>query len=321
MSSLKNRIWLFASLLITVILLVILYASGILRFGLSQQFTYILYAIAGLLAAVTCFGLLSSFGHITNQSNGTKIELGGAIVAFVVVAGGGAVYEKYFHTPEFTNMTIAFVNDDKQSVDLTGTATLFIGAEPKNATLKKQSNITFVGIPSSSFDQPINLELKADYSLDSNFKLGTITNNTVLIHVKHANPYEEPEKSELKIVFDKGSLVEFGPEPAKKNVVLYFTLYSQSPKLVPLSTKVNFSILSNSGVAIYSQSHNLDEAPIISPKNRSQIILDLLIPKTVVKMSMGKTAEVTFYYDPIIKDSHREYSQVFDFTESAFSDK
>jgi hypothetical protein len=307
----RTRLWLFGALLATTTVFVILYASGILKFGLSQQFTYILYAVAGLLAAVTCFGLLSSYGKFTGKKGDSNLELRGAIVAFLVVAGGGGFYEKYLHTAEFINMTIAFINKDGQSEDITGSATLYIGTEPKTVALKKQNNVTFLGIPSSLISEDLKLELKGDYEIDKSIKLPAIQNSTVFIKVKRNNPFINPNDVNLDITFDRGDVVSFGPDPSKKSVVLKFYIFSRSEKEVPLSNKVKFTIYSNSGSPMYSENYSLNEFPNIKPNSREEIILDLLIPTSVLNQAIDKIAEIKLYYDTANADSNNEYSEDF----------
>lgn len=317
----KTRLWLFGSLLFATILLVVLYASGMLRFGLSQQFTYILYATAGLLAAVTCFGLLSSYGKITGHHAGYKLELGGAIVAFVVVAVGGGVYEKYFHTPEMINMTIAFVNKDGQAEEITGTAVLYTGTEPKQVDLQKQSSVTFLGIPASYTGSKLNLQLKANYEIEKADSLPLLQNSTVFIKVRRADPFSNPEDVKLRISYEGGDIVGFAPDPSKKSVVLRFHVFSESDKDVPLANKAKIQLTNSHGSPVYVEDYLLSEYPVIKPRAREEIILDLLIPEPAVVQAMDNAAEVTFYYDPAVRNVNKIYNESFILTRQSMREQ
>lgn len=318
-STIRTKIMLFAFLLATVILLVILYASGVLRFGLSQQFTYILYTVAGLLAAVTCFGLLSSFGRLNGERNGINLELGGAIVAFVVVTGGGGLYEKYLHTPETITMTILFTDESGQQESFTGTATLYIGAEPKVVQLRDRNDVTFQGIPSNHLNEQMNFTLKGNLQIANPYQLPNIVDGTVKLQLKPANPYATPESSSITINIENGSMFDFAPVPTKKSVILGFRIYSQSDKIIPLSNEVLIQTISNSGAPIFSERYKLDDPVFIQPKNQEKVILDLLIPKTLLEISFDKTAIVTFYYNKSIQNSDKEFSYDFNFSRSLFN--
>ncbi|MBO9561538.1 MAG: hypothetical protein J7621_02145 [Niastella sp.] len=315
----RIRLWIFSILLVITILLVILYASGILKFGLAQQFTYILYAVAGLLAAVTCFGLLSSYGKLVGKKEGSNLELRGAIVAFVVVAFGGGFYEKYLHTTEFINMTIAFVNNERQAEDVSGSVTLYIGTEPKTIILRSQNNVTFLGIPSSLLNDELKIELKGNYEIDRSVSLPAISNSAVFIKVKRVNPFISPGKVNLNIEFTHGEIVGFGPDPSTKSVVLRFYLFSRSEKDIPLSNKVKFILYNNNGLPIYTNNHSLAWFPRIKPNAREEIVLDLLIPHILIEQAFDKDAEIILYYDSEIDAANDEYSKRFILTKSDFS--
>jgi hypothetical protein len=91
----KRKFQVFIVLLIAVIAMAILFATGTLRFGLSGPFVYIVYVLAGLLSALLTFGMLSSRGELHGEHEGIGLKLGGAVVALVVVAAGGGLYERY----------------------------------------------------------------------------------------------------------------------------------------------------------------------------------------------------------------------------------
>jgi hypothetical protein len=216
-------------------------------------------------------------------------------------------------------MTLAFVGEDGNPAPMKGIVTLFVGSEPKARELKNESSLTFTGIPSSFLGQKINLELNTDYSLKNDSAIGVIANTTIRVLVKKKDRYETPENSIIDISYEGGDLINFAPEPSKKNVVLRFSIHSKSGKIVPLSKKVVFQLLTNSGVPFYTQSYSLEDYHYVEPNNHEEIIVDLLIPKKTVAIGFDKNAEISFYYDPAINNTSQVFSQIFAFSKNSLS--
>ena len=64
-------------------------ADVLTRLGLIGKFYYIVLLPLGLCAAAFLFGVMRSFARYKGQQYGGNLELGGPIVAFVLVVGGG----------------------------------------------------------------------------------------------------------------------------------------------------------------------------------------------------------------------------------------
>jgi len=161
-TSAKTKLALFGVLLAAVLALTIVFAGGWLRFGLGAQFTFVMYVLLGLLAAVTCYGLLSSSGELEGKAYGVAIKLGGAIVALAVVAGGGALYERYGQTQGSFEQRINFYSNHRGQLEkITGAATLSFGNERRLETLRETGTALYQGIPIQWLGKPLVLDLES----------------------------------------------------------------------------------------------------------------------------------------------------------------
>src|SRR5258708_10513172 len=108
----KRKFRIFMILLLVVAGMAVLFASGILRFGIAGPCVYIVYVMAGLLSASLTFELLSSRGEVQGKREGIVLKLGGAVVALVVVAAGGGLYERYLYTPPHFDLLLLFYTEN-----------------------------------------------------------------------------------------------------------------------------------------------------------------------------------------------------------------
>ena len=76
---------------IGVLLLMLWKADALTKLGLIGNLYYIVLFPLGLCAAVFLFGVVRSFARYTGQQYGGTLELGGPIVAFILVVAGGFV--------------------------------------------------------------------------------------------------------------------------------------------------------------------------------------------------------------------------------------
>jgi hypothetical protein len=76
---------------IGVLLLMLWKAEALYKLGLIGNLYYIVLFPLGLCAAVFLFGVVRSFARYKGEQYGGTLELGGPIVAFVLVVGGGFV--------------------------------------------------------------------------------------------------------------------------------------------------------------------------------------------------------------------------------------
>lgn len=157
-------------LLCVVVGLVITFASGVLRFGLEGPFIYVMYVLAGLLTAFLCYGVLDSVGELTGSPYGIALKLGGPIVGLVVVAAGGALYEKnvrgegkfsvriYFYEKSKTDLApckgelAVHLNSYSMSVHLDGSGTAFV-QDLSPAWKMKSVGISLVSLTHSIEDE------------------------------------------------------------------------------------------------------------------------------------------------------------------------
>lgn len=308
------KITVFIILLISVLLLVFLLASGKLRFGLLPQFTYILYSICGFLAAILCFGILSSSGEINNNENGRAIKLSGAVVAFIVVAGGGGLYEKYFHTDPYFDLRIIFYKDvPTKSINIKGEVSILIGNDKRTEILNSSSTILFQHIPQSYKNQVLLLDLKGDFEIDTSLVLPLMDEKSLYIKVKPNSPFEIPDLSNVEINFAKAMLVNFGPKPDKYSLTVVFNLTSKSDKIIPISSKTFLELFDSGGNSVYSQRYDLDDTPRINSYETKKIYIDVIIPKNTIRLLKSQKGKVTFFYDNNKIKIPKEFSQDFTF--------
>jgi hypothetical protein len=74
-----------------VLSLILWKAETLVKFGLIGNLYYVVLLPLGLCAAGFLFGVLRSYAHYRGRQVGGTLELGGPIVAFVLVVGGGFV--------------------------------------------------------------------------------------------------------------------------------------------------------------------------------------------------------------------------------------
>jgi hypothetical protein len=72
------------------------------------------------------------------------------------------------------------------------------------------------------------------------------------------------------------------------------------------------------GAPIYRETFRLDDPIFLQPKSEQKIILDLLILKTLIEVSLDKTAIVTFFYNKNIQNSDKAFPYDFDLSKEKF---
>lgn len=188
-------------LLLAVIAMAVLFATGTLRFGLSGPFVYIVYILAGLLSACLTFGMLSSRGELHGEREGIGLKLGGAVVALVVVAAGGGVYERYLYTPpQFDLLVLFFTDNPAKPEPVTGKVVVIAGNQDFAADLDGTGRLTIRHISSRYLQHPFQIQLSSpNYEVVSNFPPRLPADAPVMIKVEWKRTWEQPQKANLRV--------------------------------------------------------------------------------------------------------------------------
>src|SRR5260221_546968 len=187
--SVTVKVAIFAVLLTVLIGLAVLFGSGVLRFGLEGPFVYVIYIVAGLLVAFVCFGLLDSSGELTGAHLNTNVKLGGAIVGFVVVAAGGALYEVYGRPPQIFSVRVLFYDSTGETVKPKGTITLFINSGNPQAPIDTSGTALFQNIPAASRNKAARVRLDS-----AEFKPASTQGDFLVLKPEETIPFQVVRK-------------------------------------------------------------------------------------------------------------------------------
>jgi Effector-associated domain 2 len=318
-TSAKTKLILFGVLLVAALSLTILFAGGWLRFGLGAQFTFAMYVLFGLLAAVTCYGLLSSSGELEGKEYGVAVKLSGAIVALAVVAGGGALYEKYVpHTAASFDQRVNFYSAQPTQLEkLNGEATLTVGNKRFTERLRETGTVLYQGIPSEWLGKPVQLDLDCPgYELAPVEKTALLNDReTIAVKVVRKRQFALPNEAKLEIGYREGVALNYVGRPDAKNVVLTLRAVSQADLAIPIDADATLEILSNSGAPMFNIPLKVTDTTIIPPRGMETIHLDGFMGKEQYQMALtGKNAVVKLRYDRQIEKSEMEFQTEFTFS-------
>lgn len=313
----KNKMILFGVLLVVVLLLSVVFAGGWLRFGLNGQFSFVMYVILGLLAAVTCYGLLASTGEIDGEQHSVKFKLTGAIVALVAVAGGGALYEKYVphRAATFAQRVNFYSAQPTQLEKLNGAATLAFGYERRTETLRETGTLLYLGIPSEWLGQVARLDLDSpDFELAPLERSPIFTDGEpVAFKVARKRKFAVPAEAQLDLRWQLGSYRQ-KPNGNAKQLALQVRVTSQSDAVIPLDTDGTLTILSGTGAPLFTLGLTMPEIVHLSARAAQLIRLEGFMTKaqygTVAK---GTRAVLKLEYDQMIERNSRAFQTEFTF--------
>lgn len=246
LGSSRHKIIIFSTLLFSVFIFTLLFANKTLPFSEINQSSYLIYVLCGLLAAYTCYGLLSSYSEIKGQKYGLNIRMGGSIVAMLVVTFGGGYYEKNMQTTSSFDIRIRFVSENGLTPQkLNGKLSLFLGNEEKYQNLNNQSSVLFQGISNKWRNKFLNLSLESSqFEIDiTDLKNAKITDETpITLKVKFVKKYAKPEEVQFDIFFKEATTVTYGPKENTKILSLIFDVHSHSDYVIPLDKKAELHL-------------------------------------------------------------------------------
>jgi len=239
----KMQFTAFLVLLLVVAGLTILFATGKLRFGLEGPFIYLIYIFAGLLAAALCYGVLDSTGVVEGNPHGITIKLGGAIVAMVVVAGGGGLYEKYVRTNPFNVRVTLYEKTEGEPTPVSGSLSLNLGAKAESVGIDSQGSALFQDIERRWANQTARIRLQSvGYELASSDSTITLTpDSTVYLKVRKKAPFTPAQDASVTLQLVDAQSWKL-PSRAFRTLDLQLTAVSESERDVPIAAKGVFRI-------------------------------------------------------------------------------
>lgn len=320
-----QKIGLFAALLFSVLLLTLVFASGVFRFGLSGPSVYVLYLLAGMLAALLTFGMLTSSGQLQASRGGSTLTLGGSIVALVVVAGGGGLYERYLHRAETFDLLVTYwMNDPSALEPLKGQVTIYAGNNDFTQPLDGSGRNRFLGLPSSLLGQKIDLSLNAPGYKVVEIKPAVFTSDgRVQVKVQRAQVFAVPSPDQLSVELEKAQVVDFGPRPDQRIVSLGLKFRSAATLPVPLANVAHLEVFAEGGAPLWDVSLKVDRPFVIAEPGLSAETFEALVDRSRLGMlAGGRLAKITLKYDPSVQPPQRaEYSTaVFPISSDMFDD-
>jgi hypothetical protein len=143
------------------------------KFGLIGNLYYVVLLPLGLCAAVFLFGVVRSFARYKGEQYGGSLELGGPIVAFVLVVGGGFVLVP---KPPSTFALTVYVHGETDRNDLvlrnSGRVFLDLDGDRQSRSIGENGEAYFPGIPDRFRGQevPIWVDAKGFESTVANQK-------------------------------------------------------------------------------------------------------------------------------------------------------
>ncbi|MCA9701951.1 MAG: hypothetical protein KC431_30800, partial [Myxococcales bacterium] len=284
-----SNLGLFVLLLVLVVGLLVVFASGILRFGLSGPITYLIYVLFGLTSALLTFGVLSSWGYVKSSSHSTEVRFGGALVALALVAGGGGLYEKYLHTPETFEIRVNLYGAGGDPQAVTGTLRVGYRTIRSEVTLHQDDSAVIQGIPSDMLGQSIEITLDSPHWRIPATEGSQPADNKhpLRVMVTPKSYWAQPEEAVLEIVASEAQAYDFLPEPEKKNLVLVFAVTNPGLKPVPLNNSAEL-LLRNQSLRVLERIplKLTDELPEAGP-GRSQLYSDSLISRDIYDVLFG----------------------------------
>jgi hypothetical protein len=300
----SQKAYLFGALLISVLLLTILFASGALRFGLSGPSVYVLYLLAGMLAAMLTFGILTSNVSLKASRGGTTLTLGGSIVALVVVTGVGGLYERYLHRPESFDLLVTFWRDDPNALEpLKGQVTIYAGNNDYSQPLDGTGRNRFLGLPSWLLGQKAELSLNSPGYKVVGVNPPVFTHDAPLrVRIARAEVFAAPPPEQLSVELDKAQVVDFGPRPDQRILTIRLKFTSAAPLPVPLANVARLQIFTEGGAPLWEVPLKVDRPYVVAEPGLSSEFFEAAVDRSRLDtLAGGRLAKVTLKYDPTVQ--------------------
>jgi hypothetical protein len=133
-------------------------ADAFVRIGLEGRLYYVALVPVGLAAATFLFGILRSYAVYKGKVFGGFLELGGPLVAFLLVTILGFVLVPNSST---FPVTVYLYREDAASVAfLRGNVILRLDGDPRAAQVSGKGEAYFIGVPAKFRGQSVDVELQ-----------------------------------------------------------------------------------------------------------------------------------------------------------------
>lgn len=314
----RAKIGIFITLLIVLIGLSVLFGSGILRFGLEGPFVYVIYIIAGLLAAFACFGLLDSSGELTGKPLDTNVKLGGAIVGLVVVAAGGALYEIYGRPPQTFSTRVIFSDANGQQVKPKGTLTLFIGAGNPQVAIDGSGTVLFQNIPAAWRNKAVRIALDSAQFKSTDTQQSSLTlkpEDTITLQVARKPLFASFEEAKIDLSWKFGESVQLASSN-DRDLTIRLIAIAQSELPLPLRPKGTLVFLRQGrAMPIRTMSVDVgtetsDDVVILQPHQPTTLVFSGLLSPDLTRLAFQRDLLARFkvsYLDSENRDN-REFT-------------
>ncbi len=132
--------------------------QALVRLGLDGKLYYLVLAPLGVAVATFMFGILKSYATYKGQILGGALELGGPVVAFLLVVIFGFVLVP---NPMSFAVTVYVHREDVPSEPFThGRVILALGGDPRAAEVNSKGEAFFIGIPTNFRGQTVGVQLQ-----------------------------------------------------------------------------------------------------------------------------------------------------------------
>lgn len=305
------RIFLFVALLVAVIVLTILFASGELRFGIGGPLVYIVYLLGGAFAAVLTFGLLSSWGHAGGQYAGINVRLGGAIVALALVTGGGGLYERYLHVSPTVDVRVAFYSRTRGVLEnVSGRVDLLVSNQHMTQNVQGQGTVLFQGIAPHLLGQAVSVSLQSTDWEVTESPAALVGSEPNWVKIRRRSLYVPAKEAALTVAVEKVDLVNMAGDKSKRSMTIRLRVVNRTTGEIPLGSPARFEVLSRSGVPVKTLELPLDESERSVKRGTGTIILDEVVDAAVVDFALqtGWDTVIHLAYDADVEPDGPEFS-------------
>jgi hypothetical protein len=305
-----QKLLVFGVLLVVLLGLTVLFASGTLRFGQSGPIVYILYVIAGFGAAVLTFGLLASSGTFSASNRGMTLRLGGSVVALLAVAAGGGLYERYLHRAETFELLIVFwMGDSNSSAPLIGEMVLYAGNNDFPKKLDGSGRARFLSLPSQLLGRPINFMLNVPGYQVVEIKPNVFENDKpIQVQVERSQTYADASTA-LAVMLSEAQVVDYGPRPDQRILTITLKLNSRAGLPLPLSRIANLRIFTETGGPMWDVPLQSHAAFVLAEPGLSSVTYEGMIDRFKYEsLAGGRLGEIVLQYDSMATDQSADYS-------------
>lgn len=311
MPSVKTRVGLFLLLLGVVLAFFVLVASGVLRFGLEGPSIFLLYLVAGLVAAFGTFGLLGGVGELKGDVYGVTVRLGGAVVALVLVPIGGGWYELRVRPPKTVTAARFAFREGGAPQKVSGKLTLLIGTQVYSSEFEKATNALVDKLPAGAVQHDVSVDLESvEWERLSNTPIVLRDDAPIDLEVKRRAYYEKPGSSVVELTVENASVAGVGTSTSNADLTLVVRAVSKCTKPVPIARHAVIRAADGKAAPV-ELGFSGDGSAEVSPDHPTTLYFNGVVPKGTL-LALRKSAALTLHtsYDPKIATAGPEFNSV-----------